>query len=416
MKLAPLLAGLLLAPAAFAADPSSPKPFKASFIGEGGGYKQPDQATDQYLQGRLGDGSAAPAAYPTPDAAHAPPAASPTPAARPADAPAAPAASRPAPAEAGAGRSVAGRASAAPSPATAAPASGAAANAPRPSLWNGLVQPIEGADADQQRAQADRDYETRVLGMKPGAERPALDRTPDGEDGSGASSPDGSVADPSPSESKVFVSLEVDPREAGTLRDAVAGLGASAGFSADSRFEAMPADGGRMLISGWLPASRLGDALLRPGVKRVQVETRPRPSAPARTDSEFLVGLRVDDPARARASVDAGVASLASSAGFRLTRIVGLETAPDGRAIAVVSGRLPLSRLSRAMALPSVAKILPAGSEPPLPAAPAVPSRGGFLRFAVDRGPWLVILTLLLLLPSLRDPARRLAGAFSPYR
>jgi hypothetical protein len=101
-----------------------------------------------------------------------------------------------------------------------------------------------------------------------------------------------------------------------------------------------------------------------------------------------------------------------------LTRVVGLETAPDGRSVAVVSGELPLSKLPRAMALSEVVKIIPLGGEVPTP-APAEPSAGGlagFAAFAAKRGPWLIILTLLLLLPSLRDPARRAAAVFSPYR
>jgi hypothetical protein len=40
----------------------------------------------------------------------------------------------------------------------------------------------------------------------------------------------------------------------------------------------------------------------------------------------------------------------------------------------------------------------------------------GFASFAARRGPWLIILTLLLLLPSLRAPARRAAAVFNPYR
>ena len=90
-----------------------------------------------------------------------------------------------------------------------------------------------------------------------------------------------------------------------------------------------------------------------------------------------------------------------------------------GRSVAVVAGTLPLSRLAKAMSLSEVAKILPAGGEPPAPsAASTAPISGlaGFMRFAAERGPWLIILTLLLALPSLRDPARRLASVFNPYR
>jgi hypothetical protein len=271
-------------------------------------------------------------------------------------------------------------------------------------------------DPAQARENGDRDYETHILGMKAATARPALGAPQAPAQASPSSAPGAARAEGS----QVFVSLEIDPREAGSLRDAVAGLGASTGFAADARFEAQAGPGGSALISGWIPAARLGDALSRPGVKRLRVETRARPSAPRETRGEFVVGLRVDDASRAREGVDAGVRALTSAAGFRLTRVIGLETAPDGRAVAVVFGSLPLSRMAKAMSLSEVAKILPAGGEPPSPAAGGAPAprQGltGFMRFAAERGPWLIILTLLLALPSLRDPARRLASVFSPYR
>ncbi len=270
-------------------------------------------------------------------------------------------------------------------------------------------------DPDSARANADRDYETHILGMKSAPARPALGARPV----SASAASIASAASARAAGGKVFVSLALDPREAGSLRDAVAGLGASSGFTADARFEAMPGPNGTVLYSGWLPSGRLGDALARPGVKSVRVETLPRPSNARETSGEFLVGLRLDDAARAREGVDAGVAALTSNADFRLTRVVGLETAPDGRTVAVVSGLLPLSKLSRAMGLYEVAKIVAVGGEVPAPAAPEpAPGAGvsGFAKFAVERGPWLIILTLLLLLPSLRAPARRAAAVFSPYR
>jgi hypothetical protein len=290
-------------------------------------------------------------------------------------------------------------------------------------LWNGLVQPLEmsaaqagaAADPDAARAQSDRDYETHILGAGSGAARPALG-APAAPTGRATSM---SVASARADGGKVFVSLTLDPRESGSLRDAVAGLGAAAGFAADARFEAMPGPGGTVRYSGWIPAERLGDAMARPGVKSLRVETRPQPSNPRETTGEFLIGLRVDDVARARESVDAGVGALKSAADFHLTRIVGLETAPDGRAVAVVAGTLPLSRLPRALDLSEVAKIVPVGGETPPPAAAAASDKAGlkgFAKFAVERGPWLIILTLLLLLPSLRGPARRAASVFSPYR
>jgi len=428
---APLLAAvaLVLSASAFAADPAEPK-MKASFIGEGGGYKHPDPATDQYMQGGLGSGDVPAAPSPRPEPKPVPAAQAPLPPAPSAPvaaspSPYSPAAPRPAsPRTDAPSRSFAGRP---PAAERNAPVPGDAKPAGRSSLWNGLVQPIdmkgkpgaaETVDDAQARENADRDYETRILGMKNEPARPSLGSPSPSVPSSPPPSP--AMIASSAGGNKVFVSLQLDPREAGSLRDAVAGLGASTGFAADARFEATAGPGGTVMFSGWIPASRLGDALLRPGVKSVRVETRARPSTPTRTSGDFLIGLRVDDAAHARAGVDAGVRALNAS-GFRLARVLGLETAPDGRSVAVVAGSLPLSSLSKAMSLTEVAKIMPAGGEPPAPAsggaaAPQAPGLAGFMRFAASRGPWLIILTLLLALPSLRAPARRLAAVFNPYR
>jgi hypothetical protein len=447
---APLAAAALLAVAAatsFAADPAEPKTMKASFIGEGGGYKPADKTTEGILVGDMppapNDAAPAPKAPeapkpPRPSPAVPAPSAAPAPRApasgvaslpgvsrperAPVESPASPDSRSASPRTGAPSRSIAAR------PAATdrnAPVPGDAKPAGRQSLWNGLVQPLsmtgaaaaDSNDPDAARENAERDYETHILGGKGEPARAAL--TARSAPAPAAASP-ASIASARSSGGKVFVSLAIDPREAGSLRDAVAGLGASAGFSADSRFEAMPGPNGTVLFSGWIPAGRLGDAMTRPGVKSLRVETHARPSNPAETSGEFLVGLRVDDAARARESVDAGVAALKSSAGFRMTRVVGLETAPDGRAVAIVSGFLPLSKLPRAMGLDEVAKIVPLGGEVPAPAAPVSEpgSAGvsGFAKFAVERGPWLIILTLLLLLPSLRAPAARAASVFNPYR
>lgn len=432
---APLLsaAALVLALPGFAADPAAPKKMKASFFGEGGGHKDSDPATDQYMQGELGalkpEPSApsnqpepAPAQKPVPAPVVSAPAAPAAPAASSSDS-AQPVASVPASPRTGApSRSSAGRP---PAAERNAPVPGDARPAGRSSLWNGLVRPLEmkasdaaAGDDDSARAAGERDYETHILGGQAAPARPSLNETASSPAGSSALAAPGAAA--TAGSGKVFVSMELDPKEAGSLRDAVAGLGATTGFAADSRFEMIAGPAGRAMVSGWLPAGKLGEALLQPGVKRLRVETRARPSVPSETTAPFVVGLRVEDAAQARESVSVGVRALTSEAGFRLTRVIGVETAPDGRSVAIVAGTLPLSRLTKALSLPQVAKIVPAGGEPPAPASPAspVPAGGlqGFMKFAAERGPWLIVLTLLLALPSLRAPARRFAAVFSPYR
>jgi hypothetical protein len=404
---------------AFAADSSQ----RLGFIGEGGGYKDPGPAADDYLNQTPPPDGTAPA--PTP-ASHAPaPAAA---AAEVAPRPGVPQFAPAAPAGVPDSRSPLSRVDAPSGSAAAARPAVSGRNEGKPgggqSLWNGLVQPLsmtpsesaEAADPDTARANADRDYETHILGMKSSPARAPLAPRP-------ASSMAGSTALVSSAASaraaggKVFVSLALDPREAGSLRDAVAGLGVATGFSVDARFEATPGLNGTVLYAGWIPAERIGDALLRPGVKSLRVETRARPADPAGTSGQFLIGLRLGDATRAREGVDAGVRALTDAAGFRLTRVVGLETAPDGHLVAVVAGVLPLSRLSLAMGLSEVAKISPLGGDVPAPAAPPVEPGGvsGFASFAARRGPWLIVLTLLLLLPSLRGPARRAVELFNPY-
>lgn len=272
----------------------------------------------------------------------------------------------------------------------------------------GAVNPD--SDPDTTRDLGRRDYESRVLGREDLSARPRVDGPPEAPGSKGAA--------PAVDEPRLFVSVELDPREAGSLRDAVAGLGASVGFSADARFQPLSGPSGVSMISGWIAASQLGRAVSQPGVKRLRVETSPRPSPAREITGEFLVGLRLEDSSRAREAVDAGVRALTSTAGFRLTRVVGLETSPDGRAAAVIAGLLPLSRLSKAMGRPEVIKITPLSSSPAPPAAaPERPSRIlGFARFMAEDGLWLLLLTLAAALPTLRRAVGRALSVFVPYR
>jgi len=383
------LAALLLLPAAARAADGG---FKTMSFGEGGGYKHPDPATQQYLDDAAQTAAGGVAAA-NPPAPSAPPL---TPAA-----PSAPAAPAPTPA-----------AAAAPAPA-ASPARG-----PRRSLWNGAVRPLDAgaaaAEPDAAREGAERDYETRVLGLRAPARRPAL---ADASSAAAAESAPGRAALAPVPERRLFVSFEIDAREAGGLRDAVAGLGA-AGFAPDARFDAFSAPGGVARVSGWLPAANLADALKRPGVKSASVEAGTRPTISAGAASDFLIGLRVTDPARPGDDVAAGVSALVDAAGFRMKRVVGVETAPDGEPVALVEGRLALSRLSSALAAPGVIQIAPLLPAAPEASAAAAPERGlkGFAKFSLERGLWLILLTLIVALPSMRSAAARVAAVFNPYR
>ncbi len=254
---------------------------------------------------------------------------------------------------------------------------------------------------------ARRDYETRLLGAAPEVPRARL--TADK-----AKTPP--VAAVATGEGTLFVSLDLDPGEAGSLRDAVAGLGAAASFRPDMRFTPTPGVGGSVRISGWLPVSRLWAVVARPGIKRVTVERSSRPSASS-LNGDFLIAMRVADAAHSGESIAAGVKDLTEHAGFKIQRVFGVESAPNGGSFAFVAGNMPLSRLSTAMGLPNVVKIS-ALMPPAIAAAPAgrTPTFGGFVRFAKTQGLWLVLITLLMALPTVVSLVKSGLAIFVPYR
>ncbi len=357
-------------------------------FGDGGGYKHPDPATQQFLDGP------SPAAAPTPAVTSAQVAAAPVAPAVPAVAPV------PAPAQV----------SARITPPAVARTSAPSANAPVRPL--GLTAAdIAADDADAASAAASDDYDARVLGLGPGPRRPRVS-------GQDASAPSRAPSAPSANGAvpRLFVSIAIDPQEAGTLRDAVAALGVNSGFAADGRFAPTPGPDGLARVAGWIPAARLAEALRGPGIKSVSVAApRPAPGAPLRAD--YRLGLLVSDPAQATAEVRARLRELAANEGFRPTRVVGLRSAADGRAVAVVEGGLPIDHLGEVLSLPDVASV-----EPLIPApvrarvpTPAPGGLSGFARFAVHRGLWLILLTLLAALPAIRDGAGRLVEMFNPY-
>ncbi len=280
------------------------------------------------------------------------------------------------------------------------------------------VAPVPGADVengalDSASEDARRDYEARLFGAAPAPRRPGLDdpkALPLTDPAQSASTGEGML----------FVSLELDSQEAGALRDAVAGLGAAAAFRPDARFQPMPGAAGLVRISGWLPASRLGDAIARPGVKRVEVERGSRPAADSRITGDYLLTLRVTDTAFTQESIAASVRELTAATGFKLDRVYGVETLPGGGSTALVSGTMPVSQLSRALGLPGIIKIsstLTSAAPSATPAAPAAPAKKeGFLQFVRARGLWLVLLTALLALPTVGGAIKSGLAVFVPYR
>lgn len=379
-----------------AADPAKPSPFSNKAFGDGGGYKHPDAEVGQFFETKP-DGKAE--AEPEPEAKPKPQ--PPAPAKLSPEALTAPSASRPRPRPFA---SVAAKTAAPESPRTET----ASVTPPAPPAASSSS---EGGALDAASEDARRDYEARLFGAAPEARKARLDdRTQPALAAPELSSSLG--------EGMLFVSLELDAQEAASLRDAVAGLGSAAAFRPDARFQPQPAAGGSVRISGWLPASRLGDAIARPGVRRVEVERGGRPSGDVRVTGDYLVTLRVADVSRSEESIAESVSELVSKAGFKLERVLGIETAPAGGATALVSGTLPVSQLGRVLALSGVVKVASAVPAPKaVPETPAAPARKtGFLNFVMDRGLWLLLLTVLLALPTMGGAVKKGLSVFVPYR
>lgn len=387
-----LVVTIVAATAAHAAPAASP--FSNKSLGEGGGYKHPDADVGQFFEVK-----------PKPEGDKKP--ANPAPA-KPSVAkpiPAIPAKASPAPAKAVVVKADAPAPIAKRAPA-AAPAVAARKDVPAPAAAEGGL--------DTASADARSDYEARLLGAAPAPRRAALEEPSFSPSLEPVPSPEASR------EGMLFVSLELDPQEAGTLRDAVAGLGMAAAFRPDARFQPLPGAAGGVRISGWLPASRLGDAIARPGVKRVEVERGSRPAGDRRLSGEYLVKLRIADPARADESIAESVRELTAATGFAVERVLGREKIPGGGFTAFVTGTMPVSQLSRALGLSAVMKISAATAPEPAAAAPAPAAepvrKNGFVRFVMARGLWLVLVTALLALPVVSGAVKKGLAVFVPYR
>lgn len=405
-----LILALVVTAAGFSsahADPPKAAPFSNKSFGDGNGYKHPDADVGQYFETK----PQSPAEL-KPERPHAPakvspeikPAAAAPSRARPR--PFAPVASKTeaqAPLTAGKGKGGSDRAVG-----EAAPIANSGVKAPSP-VANAAG--VDGGALDSASDYARRDYETRLFGAAPAPRRQALADPkvmPLTEPSLSASSGEGML----------FVSLELDPQEAGALRDAVAGLGSAAAFRPDARFQPIPGAGGSVRISGWLPASRLGDAIARPGVKRVAVERGSRPAADNSVVGDYLLKLRVTDAAHPEESIAESVREMSAVTGFKLDRVFGIETVPGGGSTALVSGTMPVSRLARALGLSGIVQITstpsPAAPASDAPAAPA--KKEGFLKFVMAHGLWLVLLTVILALPTVGEAVRNGLAVFVPYR
>lgn len=409
-----LIPALVVTAAVFStahAQPAKTSPFSNKSYGDGGGYKHPDAAVGQFFETKPQD-SPKEAPKEKPEPKPEPKAERPAPPKTEAKIPSAPSRPRPRPFAPVAVKTEA------PKPAEVArvePAPRAASITPdKPAAPPAAPAVSGGSHLDSASEDARRDYETRLFGAPEGPRRQALaDAKPEAP-----TAPAAPIAPIPLNEGMLFVSLELDSQEAGSLRDAVAGLGSAAAFRPDARFQPLPGAGGSVRISGWLPASRLGDAIGRPGVKRVEVERGSRPAADARVTGDYLLKIRVADASRPEESIAESVRTLTARTGFALERVLGFETSPAGGATALVSGSMPVSQLGRALGLPDVIKVssaLPA--DKPASEAPAAPAKKtGFLKYVMDRSLWLVLITALLALPAVGRAVKKGLSVFVPYR
>lgn len=413
-----LIPALVVTAAVFStahAQPAKTSPFSNKSYGDGGGYKHPDAAVGQFFETKPQDTADAkpkdsPSPKEDPKEKPEPKPERPAPPKTEAKAPAAPSRPRPRPFAPVASKTETSkpaevsRIELAPRAATITPDKPAAPPA-------AAAAAAGGSELDAASEDARRDYEARLFGAAPEPRRQAL------ADPKSPSTTE--LVSPVPTaEGMLFVSLELDSQEAGSLRDAVAGLGSAAAFRPDARFQPLPGAGGSVRISGWLPASRLGDAIGRPGVRRVEVERGSRPAADSRVTGDYLLKIRVADASRPEESIAESVRTLTARTGFTLERVLGFETSPAGGATALVSGSMPVSQLGRALGLPDVIKVssaLPA--DKPSSEAPAAPAKkGGFLKYVMDRSLWLVLITALLALPAVGRAVKKGLSVFVPYR
>lgn len=290
--------------------------------------------------------------------------------------------------------------------------------AQRYSLWDDMGKPVEmttakladqGLEDAEQAARAE--YDRRILGVEDAVGVGALKDAP-------ASLAPGAAAAPAAA-NELFVAVDLAAAPA-DLKDAVAGLTQVAGFRADARFppqanafSASPSAS----VRGWLPADRVGEAARAPRVLRLEIER----GGPAREPqsaavSSLLVGIRMPAQASAGETLQRVVGELKASARFKWTRTIGFQAVPNSKELAlVIAGEVPVTRIPRLLEHPAVLKIAPAPVEREERPAPKPSRAAQFAQYVRDQSPWLLILTLLVLLPPAGGVLARLARTFIPY-
>lgn len=259
-------------------------------------------------------------------------------------------------------------------------------------LWPGAAAPLE---------------------LPPSRETPAPDaeRLADAPASAGAASGDG----------RMFVNLEMEVKEGGELKDAVAEASRASGFVADARFPILRSEAASRSVSvwGWLPSANLGLAARLPAVRRVTASSPARPSVGTAV-SELLIGVRVRDGADPTTELARVRRELSAAAGVVWRRIIGYQAVPGSRDLAVIAlADVPIRSLAKVLehsavlrvAAPPVDKnaLEPERYAPVPHPAPIASGPVRFFQFALAESPALLIVTLVLLVPSLAAAARRLS-------
>ncbi|MBI5883499.1 MAG: hypothetical protein HZB91_10400 [Elusimicrobia bacterium] len=297
----------------------------------------------------------------------------------------------------------------------------------RYSLWDGLTGPADLPDPKIKEAdQAAKDSEAAPGAIQNSAPQAAV--SPTGEQGRFLVEPfavkgsEGKIGE-------IFVRFEIDLSKAGQsaeAKNAVAELGRVAGFRADARSEETMRDAvaDRVSVRGWMPSDRIAAAMRLPGVAMLEIEPpAARPSYGPQAVTDILVGIRVAKGRGAPAGLGSGsdyagvLNRLQSETGFELKKTIGYQEVPGGKdSVVVVSGRIPVRSISKALALNGIIKIASSpDASAPVPSTDQA-SRRGFLSFAFARSPLLVAATLIVLLSPLSLGLFRFLQFLVPYR
>lgn len=207
--------------------------------------------------------------------------------------------------------------------------------------------------------------------------------------------------------SAVPVTIELDIRETpGEYRDAVAALSRDTGFKMDARFEPrfLGTGQGKVSMRGWLELDKLREVMSREEVLLVEAERVGLSSMRRGGLTDILVGVRIPMQSSPTEALKVTVGRLAENAGFQLIRTIGYQRIPGtSKMVLIVLGRVPVRRLSRVMADPSVVKVAPApGKMSPRDAAVRRSKRGASaaLPFPLPKTPifWALLLMLVPLI------------------